>query len=255
MNVLIIEDEKLAQVELKRLLDQCDFDINVLGCLDSIEESVHWLTEHEEPDIIFMDIQLSDGSSFEIFDLIEIKTPVIFTTAYDEYAIQAFKVNSVDYLLKPIEPSDLRASLQKYHDIKQHYTDTQFSLTKFQIEQIMTLRKLQYKNRFVSTIGDRIQHITIEDVAYFYAEGKIVFLVTKANKEFIIDYSLEHLQSLVNPDQFYRLNRKYLVKIDSIEHVSKHFDGRFRVNLTPPTKNKILISRRRVSEFKQWLDS
>ncbi len=202
-----------------------------------------------------MDIQLSDGSSFEIFDLIEIKTPVIFTTAYDEYAIQAFKVNSVDYLLKSIDPSDLRASLQKYQDIKQHYTDMQFSFTKTQIEQLLNLRKRQYKNRFISRIGDRIQHIIIEDVAYFYAEGKTVSLVTKANKEFIIDYNLEHLQSVVNPDQFYRLNRKYLVKIDSIEHVSKHFDGRFKVNLTPPTKNKILISRRRITDFKRWLDS
>ena len=255
MNVLIIEDEKLAQVELKRLLDQCDFDINVLGCLDSIEESVHWLTEHEEPDIIFMDIQLSDGSSFEIFDLIDVKTSVIFTTAYDEYAIQAFKVNSVDYLLKPIDPGDLQASLQKYKDIKQHYTKTQLSFTRAQIEQLLNLREPRYKNRFISRIGDRIQHIMVEDVAYFYAEGKIVFLVTRNNKEFVIDYSLEHLQSLLHPNQFYRLNRKYLVNIDAIEHASRHFDGRFKVILTPPAKNKILISRRRVADYKRWLDS
>jgi two-component system response regulator LytT len=255
MNVLIIEDEKLAQVELKRLLDQSDFDINVLGCLDSIEESVQWLAEHEEPDIIFMDIQLSDGSSFEIFDLIEIKTPVIFTTAYDEYAIQAFKVNSVDYLLKPIEPSDLQASLQKYTEIKQHYTSTQLSYTRNQIEQILDLREPHYKNRFISRIGDRIQHIMVEDVAYFYAEDKIVSLVTRDNKEFVIDYTLEHLQSLLDPNQFYRLNRKYLAKIDAIEHVLRLFDGRFKVILKPPAKNKILISRRRMAEFKRWLDS
>jgi len=255
LNVLILEDEQFARVELKRLLDQSGFDIHVLACLDSIEESVRWLTTHPTPDLIFMDIQLSDGLSFGIFDQIRIQTPVIFTTAYNEYALQAFKVNSIDYLLKPIDPADLHISLQKYTDLKHLYTESQLAETKAQLEQLLQRGDQRYKIRFLAKIGDRFQHIQVGDVAYCYAEGKTVSLVTTENKEFVIDYTLDHLEAILNPTQFFRLNRQYLVKIDAIDQVSKHFDGRFKVSLRPPTKRPIFISRRRVTEFKAWLDS
>jgi two-component system, LytTR family, response regulator LytT len=255
MQIVIIEDEHLAQLELKRLLDQCHQEIDVLAYLDSIAESVPWLRTHAAPDLIFMDIQLADGLSFEIFKQVEVITPVIFTTAYDEYALQAFKVNSVDYLLKPVELKDLQASLKKHADLKQFYTESPLAFTPTQIEQLLNFRKPQYKTRFVSKIGDHLKHIAIAEVAYFYADDKTVFLVTRDQKELIVDYTLSDLTALLNPTQFYRLNRTYLAHVTAIAQVTKHFDGRLKVTLMPPAKEAILISRPKTAEFKQWLDS
>jgi DNA-binding LytR/AlgR family response regulator len=256
MNVLIIEDELLAQFELKRLLAECGVEIEILGVLDSIKESVAWLRTHELPDLLFLDIQLADGLSFEIFKQVEITTPVIFTTAYDEYAIQAFQVNSLDYLLKPIELDDLRSSLQKYAAVKAHYgAHPQPALTPTQIDQLLNFRQPTYKARFVSKLGDHLRHIPVEDIAYFYANDKLVFLVTKDNKEFPLEYTLNELTTMLDPKQFYRVNRTYCMHITALTQVVKQFDGRLKVSCTPPAKEPIWISRQKAAEFKQWLDS
>ncbi len=255
MKIVIIEDEPFAQFELKRLLDLCDIEVEVMGWLDSIEESVQWFREHDAPELIFMDIQLADGASFEIFKRVEITAPVIFTTAYDEYAIQAFKVNSVDYLLKPIELADLQASLRKYESLKQQYRQEQIAFTQAQIERLLVARHSPYKTRFVSKLGDHLKSISIEEVAYFYADDKLVFLVTTDNKELPIDSTLNDVAEKVDPEQFYRINRTYLTRITAITQVVKQFDGRLKVALTPPAKEQIFVSRQKSAEFRQWLDS
>lgn len=253
MKVLIIEDEALAQIELKRLLNKCSAEIEVLGCLDSIEESVAWLKHNSAPDLIFMDIQLSDGLSFEIFNKLRVTSPVIFTTAYDEYALQAFKLNSIDYVLKPIEQTDLQASLDKYSRLKAEFARRTSSFTPEQVDYLLNFRKPEYKTRFVSRVGDSLKYIQLAEVAYFFAEDKIVFLVTTRDKKYIIDYTLEQLEPLLDPKQFYRLNRRYIAKIDAITDIEKYFHGRLHITLTPKVEDKILISRDRASKFKEWL--
>jgi DNA-binding LytR/AlgR family response regulator len=257
MKVLIIEDEPFAQDELKRLLALCDKNIQVWECIDSVEDSIIWLEEPNEPDLIFMDIQLSDGLSFDIFKHTEVKAPVIFTTAYDEYAIQAFKVNSIDYLLKPVEEEALKAALKKYSIIKQKYAISAPAPTYFsadQIEQLIKLNKKEYKSRFVTQIGDRIKHIEVEAVAYFYADDDTVYIVTGDKKKYIINYTLDQLDRVLDPKYFFRINRKYIARISAIGDVHKYFNSRLKVTLQPAVDDEILISRVKVPEFLNWMD-
>ena len=178
MNVLIIEDEPFAQKELIRILNQCDPSVRVLKCIDSIEESIEWLKENDSAELIFMDIQLSDGISFEIFNHIQVKTPVIFTTAYDEYAIKAFKVNSIDYLLKPIEETDLCNSLQKFRDLKDQFERKNQALSEGQLKEVLGLIKPTFKQRLITKLGDRIYYVETKDIAYIYSEEKVTFMIT-----------------------------------------------------------------------------
>jgi len=257
MKILIIEDEPYAQEELKRLLALCDPSIVIWECIDSVEDSIIWLEEPNEPDLIFMDIQLSDGLSFDIFKHTEVKAPVIFTTAYDEYAIRAFKVNSIDYLLKPVEEEALKSALRKYAAIRKQYSQAIQPQTYFnpaQIEQLLRLNKPEYKSRFVTTIGDRIKHIGVEQVAYFFADDNTVYLVTGDKKKFIINYTLDQLENLLDPRHFFRINRKYIAKITAIGDVNKYFNSRLKVSLVPPVEDEILISRVRVPDFLSWMD-
>lgn len=257
MKVLIIEDEPFAQKELERLLGECNQKIEIMECIDSVEDSVDWLKYHN-PDLIFMDIQLSDGLSFEIFDKINIDIPVIFTTAYDEYAIRAFKVNSIDYLLKPVEIDDLNQALKKFENYKQKSeakpTEEGF-LNREQLEQLLNLYKpTNYKSRFIAKLGDNIKHIAVEEIPYFYFEEKVVFLVTKQNDRYIVDYTLDQLERLLDPKKFFRINRKYIASIDSIDKVSKYFNSRLKIRLKPHIDDEILISRAKVKDFISWLD-
>jgi DNA-binding LytR/AlgR family response regulator len=254
MKVLIIEDEPFAQSELKRLLTKADSSIDVLDCTDSIEESVEWLAGNPAPDLIFMDIQLSDGLSFEIFRLTEVKAPVIFTTAYDEYAIQAFKVNSIDYLLKPVKLADLENAIRKFRTYynKQDVQPQTISLK--QIGQLLEAGVHKYKSRFIAKTGDRIRHIDVNEIAFIKAEDNEVMLVTKGNNRYIIDYTLDQLGGLMDPDQFFRANRSYLVTISAISKVSKYFNSRLLIELMPSTEETVLISRVRVPDFLKWMD-
>lgn len=253
MKVLIIEDEPLAQQELKRLLHRCQPQAEVLECLDSVEDSVAWLHKGPAPDLIFMDIRLSDGSSFEIFDQVAVSVPVIFTTAYNEYALQAFKVNSIEYLLKPIEENALQSALQKLSGLQKHFNAHTAPVNIQQLKQLLQLGKPDYKNRFAISLGDRIRHVSSEQIAYFFAEDNTVFLVTTDKKKYVINYTLDELEALVDPQEFYRVSRKYMAHIRSIVEVNRYFNSRLKVTLTGCDDDEILVSRARVPGFLEWM--
>jgi len=257
LKVLIIEDEPFAQQELKRLLGNVSREIEVIGCLDSIDDSIEWFNQNPFPDLVFMDIQLSDGLSFEIFKSVKISAPLIFTTAFDEYAIRAFKVNSIDYLLKPIDPDGLAAALNKFEEIKTQYTSNLPKLNMEQLENVLaSIRpKSDYKSRFITKVGDQIKHIKTEDISYFFADDNIVFLVTENQGKYIIDYSLNQLETYLDPKHFFRLNRTYYANIKAIAKVHKFFNSRLKIELKPAVQEDILISRVKVSEFLNWLES
>lgn len=251
MKVVIIEDEPNAQKELKRLLENSPYNIEVLTCIDSIEEAIEWLESNKTPDLMFFDIQLSDGLSFEIFEHIEIKTPVIFTTAFDEYAIKAFKVNSIDYLLKPVKQEELNTAIDKFESLNQN---TASGLHLEQIQELLLLNKPRYKTRFLCRIGDQITYVNTDDIAYFKAEDNEVLLITKDNHQYFINYSLDQLTNYLNPDDFYRINRSYFAHLNSIKKISKYFNSRLLLKLYPVTDEEVLISRIKVSDFLNWID-
>ncbi|OQY05199.1 MAG: hypothetical protein B6I20_01685 [Bacteroidetes bacterium 4572_117] len=257
MDTLIIEDEPFAQKELKRLLAEAIPTITILDCIDSVEDSVLWFNRNDHPDLVFMDIQLADGLSFEIFNEVKIKSPVIFTTAFDQYAIQAFKVNSIDYLLKPIEPDALKAALNKLETLKNQYGGSNSSaISQNQLEKILKLSKIrrEYKSRLVVKIGDQIKFIKTKDIAYFYAEDNEVFISSSDKRNFIIDYSLNQLSEMLDSNYFFRINRTYIVSIDSIHKIHKFFNSRLKIELEPARNDDILISRVKVPEFMAWIE-
>lgn len=255
MKVLIVEDEPFAQQELIRLLNTTCDDVDILECIDSIEDTVQWLRANPLPDLIFLDIQLSDGLSFEIFRQEKILCPVIFTTAYDEYAIQAFRVNSIDYLLKPVKPSDLAAAIQKFEAVSNLYKSTNKPVIDLSmLEQLLRPGDKNYKTRFIARLGDQIKHIPVEDAAWFFAEDNVVFLVTKSNNRFIIDYTLDQVSLQLDPAQFFRVNRGCIACIKSIGKVSRYFNGRLLIELNPASPEPVYVSRAKAQEFIQWLD-
>ncbi len=255
MKVLIVEDEPFAQQELKRLLSASGYAIEIAGCTDSIEETIDWLKNNRLPDLIFLDIQLSDGLSFEIFRHNKIMCPVIFTTAYDEYSIRAFRLNSIDYLLKPVKPEELKAALDKFEDIRKTYSQgTQSAIDFSRLEQLLKPALSDYKTRFLVRIGDQIKHIDVQDIAWFLAEENVVFLTTKSNHRYIIEYTLDQIATLVDPRFFTRINRSYIAHISSIAKVSRHFNGRLLTELTPAAAEPVYVSRARVKDFIDWLD-
>ncbi|PIB36645.1 hypothetical protein BFP72_15170 [Reichenbachiella sp. 5M10] len=256
MKVLIIEDERFAQDELKRLLAATPYTIEIIECFESIEETVEWFEENDEPDLVFMDIQLSDGLSFEIFQQAKVTCPIVFTTAFENYAIRAFKVNSIDYLLKPIEQKDLEAALEKYTNLKSEDEEGSVSLSVDQVQQLLKLSDEQrdYKKRFIIKSGDRLRHVSVEDIAYFYAEDDYTYLVAKEGAKYIISFKLDELVKQLDPNDFFRLSRKYIANIHSIKLVNKYFNSRLEVILQPETKDQILISRVRVPEFLSWME-
>ena len=254
VNVLIIEDEPFAQQELIRLLNSLDPGIRILKCIDSVEESVTFLDSGPELDLIFMDIQLSDGISFEIFNRTEVRPPVTFTTAYDEYAIKAFQVNSIDYLLKPIEEEDLERALQKFRKLSARPGQNETFFTGEQLEKVLGLYRPSYKTRLVVKMGDRIKHVESKEIAYFYSEDKVTFIITTTGDRYMLNYSLEQLETMMNPDDFYRLNRKYIARITAIATIDKYFNSRLKIGLNPEVEDDVLISRNKVSDFLNWLE-
>lgn len=201
-----------------------------------------------------MDIQLSDGLSFEIFKHVKVTTPVIFTTAFDEYAIRAFKVNSVDYLLKPIKQKDLNDALNKFKSLGNQFNTAQPTFDLDQIQKLLNTEKQTYKTRFIARVGDQIKHIDIKDVAYFRAEDNEVMLVTKNNNKYVIEYSLDFLVGVLDPFEFFRANRSYIVTVKAIEKISKYFNSRLHLEMIPKTEDTVLISRVKVQEFLKWMD-
>jgi len=236
------------------LVRKYDPESTVYGPIRSVTKSVEWLKEHPPPDLILMDIQLEDGLSFEIFEKVEVHSPVIFTTAYNEYTIKAFKVNSVDYLLKPIDYDELSAALEKLQTFfgpKQNEVPVQKSMI---YDKLLTQLGNQYKSRFVVKAGQHIRSIGVEDIMYFYSAGKSSFLCVTGGRNYDLDYSLDQVESLVDPEVFFRVNRKYIVRWDSIEDIVIYSGSRLKLKLKTPVDDDILVSREKVKNFKEWLD-
>lgn len=255
MKILIVEDENLAVERLKNLIQKYDRNIQLLDWLDSVEDTVHWLKTNPAPDLLFLDIQLADGLSFEIFDSVAVKTPVIFTTAFDEYALRAFKVNSIDYLLKPLDYKELVKAIDKF---KTQYQQTKTPIPDWSVLQ-ETLKIIRsgkdYKTRFAVKKGHHLASIPVSNIAYFFSEHKITWLKTKDNKKYAVDYTLDQLSELLQPNDFFRLNRKYITSIEAIKDVVSYSNSRLKVQLLDTSKDDlILISREKVGHFKNWLD-
>lgn len=246
MKVVIVEDEALAAEKLGHLLKKVSPEVQILTFIESVEEAVEWFSQNPAPDLVFMDIQLDDGISFEIFDAIKLEVPVIFTTAYNEYAIRAFKVNSVDYLLKPIEYDSLSAALQKF---RKHFDAPVDFETK--IAKVFSQLSAKYKSRFFVKIGVHFQSIPVEKISFFFVEERCTFLKTAEGKTYDLDYSLDQLQKMVDPQSFFRINRNYLVNINSIDEIISYSTNRLKLKLG---KTEQIVSRDNVAEFKQWMD-
>ena len=260
MRIIIIEDEDLAAEGLSISLKKIDNTIEIIAILDSVKTAVDWFQNNPAPDLAFFDIQLADGVSFEIFEKTAVNCPVIFTTAYDEYALRAFKVNSIDYLLKPVSVSDLSNAFEKWQLLKgntkttppQYFDDTAMR----QMMQMMTQRisTPQYKTRFMVKIGEHLQAFAVEDIEYFYGENKTVWLRHRNGRKYVIDYTLEQLEDMLDPMRYFRINRKYITSIESITNVTSYSNSRLKIQLKePPDKEDILISREKVETFKNWL--
>jgi DNA-binding LytR/AlgR family response regulator len=250
MNVLIVEDEIAAARRLEKMMAAIEPTSQILSITDSISSTVEWLKNNNEPELILMDIHLADGSSFKIFDQVKIKCPIIFTTAYDQYAIQAFKVNSIDYLLKPIKEDELANSLKKY---KEHRTEkSSIDFEKF----LSALRKPEqnYQLRFVVQFADKLKSVEVNTIAYFFALEKSVFLVTEDGHRYAIDYTLEKLDEVLNPKVFYRINRKFIVNFSAIKGMFTYSKSRVKIELLPNPETEVIVSSERASGFKEWLN-
>lgn len=249
--IVIIEDEKSASRNLAAMLSSALPESNIVAIIDSVVDSVEWFTENPMPDIVFMDIHLADGSAFDIFDRIRIDCPIIFTTAYDEYALKAFKVNSIDYLLKPISESDLKRSIEKLSNLKE-------SPHRGSLDDIVHL--LSRSQRYTTHLllprhGDKLTPIAISSIDYFFIEEGLVRATTADNTNYTIPYTLDQLTDMVDPSHFFRINRQYLLTRSAISDIDLWFGGRLSVNLKKGVHDKIIVSKSKVSEFKQWFTS
>jgi two-component system LytT family response regulator len=251
MKAIIVEDEFIAAEALSALIIEIRKDIEVLAILQSIEDTVEWIETHPSPDLVFMDIHLADGSAFMIFDSVEIKCPIIFTTAYDEYALKAFEVNSIDYILKPISKAGLEKAMLKYNNLKGDISNNQTLITN--LLEMLKLSNKSYKNYFLVPEKDKLIPLSINDIYYIFIDTKIVKIVTSDNKSHYIDKTLDELMEELNPEKFFRANRQYIISRSSVKDMSIWFGNKLSVNLKIPISEKIIISKARVKEFKQWL--
>jgi two-component system LytT family response regulator len=250
MRILIIEDETPAADRLKKMILDLEPNGEIINNLVSIASSVTWLKENPAPDLIFMDIHLSDGDSFQIFNELEVISPVVFVTAYDQYALEAFKVNSIDYLLKPVKKEDLSRALDKYKQRGSSNTQQMMDLLK---QMNITPSKKETQKRIVIRYGDTIKMVEIADVAYFYTEDKINFLCTKDNVRYPIDQNLDELENMVDGDVFFRINRQYIININAIDKMLAWSKSRVKVILKPTCENETIVSTERSPHFKEWL--
>jgi len=253
MKVLIIEDEAPAFRRLQKILDDLHQDIEIVDVIDSIEDSVKWFNNHEKPDLIFMDIQLSDGLSFEIFDRIKITKPVIFTTAFDDYMLKAFKVNSIDYLLKPIKSEDLAQSINKYNELHGARTTPSKPFDLNELVKQIRLGEENFKSRFLVKLRDKLVSVEVENIACFRTHLGLVQMVTKQDKKYIIDLALEEIILQLDPAKFFRANRQYIINFHAIEATHKYHKGKLLLAITPKPEEDIVISAEKAPDFKKWL--
>jgi len=254
MNVLIVEDEQIAANRLEKLLLNSSQNITVLAKLDTIDLTINWLEENGSPDLIFMDIQLADGLCFDIFDMVQVKCPVIFTTSYDQYAIRAFKVNSIDYLLKPLDPGELYNALNKFDFLSKSYTKKSSPETNALKEAIEMLKQKSYKERFIVKVGEHIKSVAVDDVEYFDSREKATFAHTKDNKKYLLDFTLDQLTDMIDPKKFFRINRKYIISVDGFSDIISYSNNRLKIELKHEKPMDAIVSRERVADFKKWLD-
>ncbi|MCF8715176.1 response regulator transcription factor [Joostella atrarenae] len=250
MNVIIIEDEAPSARRLGRMLE--GLNVNVDKILHSVEESINWFSANKHPELIFLDIQLSDGLSFEIFDAVTIKSAVIFTTAYDEYALQAFKLNSIDYLLKPIDEDELTQAVEKYKNFKPVNEEVQLNFSDIKKLLVNPLER-DYKKRFTVKVGQHLKLISVNDVVCFYSENKGTYIHTTDNRSYLLDQSLEALQEELHPELFFRVNRKFCINIESVKDIVSYTNARLQLKLHNYNDQEIIVSRERVKDFKDWL--
>jgi len=253
MKVIIIEDEILAAEKLERLIKKYDSGIQIIDRFDSVTESSIWLGNPDnKADLIFLDIHLVDGLSFEIFNRVQVHTPIIFTTAYNEYALNAFKLNSIDYLLKPVSFDDLFTSMKKLENMRESLS-AEPKLKNFEdLSQVLSKIQKNYKTRFMIKVGDKLRSFTCNEIALFYSEGRDVFILLEEGKHYIIDYKMEELQELLNPDEFFRIGRSFIVNINAISGVNIHSNSRLKVKLKQESDKELIVSREKVSDFKDW---
>ena len=253
MKILIVEDEKPAADKLESFLKYYDPETEIAGVLQSVSETINWFNNNTQYiDLILMDIQLHDGICFEIFNHVVINTPVIFITAYNQYAIEAFKVNSIDYLLKPLNYDNLYKSLEKYKSFKENILGSKERIRYEELNKLITDLNKSYKNRFMIKVGSHIKSITTDKIALFYAEGRDVSILTVSGKEYIIDYKLEQLEDMLDPVIFFRISRSYIVHIKAISDVIIYSSSRLKIDLDVKFDRDLIVSRDKVSDFKNW---
>jgi len=250
--VVIIEDETIAAQKLSKLLTENDPEIHVEETLQTVEDTVEWFSSHPAPDLVFMDIQLADGLSFRIFDKITIDCPIIFTTAYDQYALQAFQVNSIDYLLKPIGKEDLRRALDKYNKMTGYGKNNAENSRLNALIETLSRRTRQYKSYFLIPVKDKLVPLAIAEVACFYIEDKVSRAITFEGKTIVIGKPLDELVEQLDPELFFRANRQFVVAHKAIQNITTWFGGKLQLSLSVPVPDRILISKARASEFKEW---
>ena len=250
MKTAIIEDEVFAARRLENMIKEIDHSIEIVAKLESVKESVEWFRSNKQPDLIFLDIQLEDDLSFAIFEQVAVQSKIIFTTAFDEYALKAFKHNSIDYLLKPINKEELEQAIEKYRTWNQERP---------QIVDGSLLRELlrpqpAYKERFLVTVGDKLKYINVQDVAYFFSLSGITFVVMHSGSQYSLDFSLDNTKEMLDPKEFFRINRQYLIALKSIDKISVFPKSRLKINLTPHSEGDIFVSIDKSADFKNWLD-
>ena len=250
MKTIIIEDEEYAARRLENMIRECDPSIVIVNRFASVRESVEWLRNHPQPDLIFLDIQLEDDLSFAIFEQVQVRSKIIFTTAFDEYAIKAFKLNSIDYLLKPINKEELCRAIDKFRTWNAESAPV---IDAAMLRNLIYSQPL-YRERFLVTVGDKLKSINVTDIAYFFSASGITFVVMQSKNQYAIDYSLDHLKEMLDPKAFFRVNRQYLVSLTSIEKVMVYPKSRLKLALNPAADTEIFVSVDKASEFKQWMD-
>ncbi len=253
MKVLIVEDEPAAARRLEKLISALEPEASIVAILDTIKGAVEWIENNPQPSLALFDIHLADGSSFRIFEKTKVKFPVIFATAYDRYALNAFKVNSIDYLLKPIKKEELAFSLKKFR-LNNHHTNVSSEQVNELLETLKTKSKPTYKQRFVVSYGDKIKVVDVNDIAWFYSMNKSVFIQTNENKSFGIDTSLDQLEKDLDPKQFFRVNRKYILNIKNIADMYRLSKSRIKIKTLPVSNDDVIVSSERASIFKEWLN-
>jgi two-component system LytT family response regulator len=252
MRLLVVEDEQLLARQLIKLVKELRPNSEFAGQTNSIESTVEWLTQNEKPDLILMDIELADGQCFSIFQKVDISSPVIFTTAYDEFALKAFTVNSIDYLLKPIKKEDLKRALNKYDLFTSDKRSFALKSIKSFVEK-MVLNPTQYRERFLVKQGQKMLSIPIEDIAFFSAKNTLNFIHTKSKQKFVIDYTLDEIEEMVQPNDFFRANRQFILSQKIITEINPWFNGKLKIEINIPIEEEIVISREKASMFKEWM--